>query len=66
MKNFVKLNKNEMKMVMGGVYEEILSEDGCKDECTKDSDCTEASRKCMTVTEGTKSCKRCIRPGLND
>jgi hypothetical protein len=42
MKNFVRLNKNEMKMVMGGVEPEGIDPEG---KCTS-CDCADGSTSC--------------------
>ena len=49
MENFLRLNKNEMKMIMGGVDDTI---DGCPaSTCSSDTDCTESAfPKCHLVT----------------
>lgn len=42
MKNFVKLSKNEMKMVLGGFDDGTIKSDGgdCDSDCTTNDDCT--------------------------
>jgi hypothetical protein len=39
MKNFERLNKNEMKMVVGGVEFENLGDKKCGDTCAGDAQC---------------------------
>jgi hypothetical protein len=39
MKNFVRLNKNEMKMIIGGVDKEISGDKKCDDACNNDAQC---------------------------
>ena len=57
MKNFVRLNKNEMKMVMGGVEDQIEGGDTTCN-CNKASDCSDALKplcyNCGSNGEGDK------------
>ena len=40
MKNFVRLNKNEMKMIVGGTDDRIVAgSDDCTSECSSNADC---------------------------
>jgi hypothetical protein len=58
MKTFVRLNKNEMKMVMGGVDESIedVEGGGCTvpgTKCTSASDCGGNCPKCVSIPNQT-------------
>ena len=46
MKNFVRLNKNEMKMVLGGVEEEIEDGTECILKCNMDCPCKDTRDWC--------------------
>ena len=48
MKNFERLNKNEMKMVMGGT-EPVQTIDGCDNQCESDGDCHADYPNCKNV-----------------
>ena len=52
MKNFERLNKNEMKMILGGTDPGVGGIDSCESECSTTNPCKEG----FTCTKWTTGC----------
>jgi hypothetical protein len=50
MKNFERLNKNEMKMIMGGVDESVGGTDGCFLRCDQNAEFGNTVADCSRAT----------------